>query len=106
MTAVIYLLAALGEIGGCFAFWQVMRAGASPLWLLLGLGSLAGFAWMLTRVDANQAGRAFAAYGGVYIASSLAWLWAVEGSMPTRWDVAGGAVSLLGAGIILAGARG
>ena len=105
MTAPIYLLAALGEIAGCFAFWQVTRSGAAPAWLLPGLASLAGFAWLLTRIDADQAGRAFAAYGGVYIAASLVWLWAVEGSLPTRWDLAGGAVSLAGAAIILAGAR-
>ncbi len=105
MTAALYLLAASGEIAGCFAFWAWLRRGASALWLLPGLASLAAFAWLLTRVETNFAGRAFAAYGGVYIAASLGWLWAIEGATPTRWDLAGGAVSLLGAAIILAGAR-
>ncbi|MCW3473151.1 YnfA family protein [Limobrevibacterium gyesilva] len=104
-TALVYALAALGEIVGCFAFWAWLRRGASALWLIPGLLSLAGFAWLLTRVDTGFAGRAFAAYGGVYITASLAWLWAAEGVVPTRWDVAGGAVSLLGAAIILLGAR-
>ena len=58
----------------------------------------------LTWVQADAAGRAFAAYGGVYIAASLGWLWAVEGQAPTGWDLAGAAPRLAGAGVILAGA--
>ena len=71
-----------------------------------GVLSLALFAFLLTRVDAAFAGRAFAAYGGVYIAASLAWLWAVEGARPDRSDVIGGAVCLAGAALILWGPRG
>jgi small multidrug resistance family-3 protein len=71
-----------------------------------GVASLALFACLLTRVDSAFAGRAFAAYGGVYIAASLAWLWAVESARPDRWDVLGGAVCLVGAGVILWGPRG
>jgi len=67
--------------------------------------SLAAFAWFLTFVDAAAAGRAYAAYGGIYIAASLAWLWAVEGSRPDRWDVIGAAVCLSGTAIILLGPR-
>ncbi|HKJ71207.1 MAG TPA: YnfA family protein [Gammaproteobacteria bacterium] len=101
----IYLGAAAGEIAGCFAFWAVLRLGRSPWWLVPGLLALAAFAFLLTRIDADFAGRAFAAYGGVYILSSLAWLWAVEGRMPDRWDLVGGALCLAGAGIILLGPR-
>jgi small multidrug resistance family-3 protein len=101
----LYALAASAEIAGCFAFWVWMRRDASALWLAPGLLSLAAFAWLLTRVESNFAGRAFAAYGGVYIVASLVWLWAVEGAVPTRWDLAGGAMCLLGAGLILAGVR-
>ena len=61
------------------------------------------FAWALTRVDAAYAGRAYAAYGGVYILASLVWLWTVEGARPDRWDVIGGVVCIVGAGIILFG---
>ncbi len=104
-VAAIYVLAAAGEIAGCFAFWAWLRNGASPLWAVPGMLSLAAFAWLLTRVDADFAGRAFAAYGGVYIAASLLWLWAMEGVAPSRWDLAGGIVTLAGAAIILAGAR-
>ena len=100
-----YLLAALGEIGGCFAFWMWLRLGKSAWWTLPGLVLLAGFAWCLTRVDAAFAGRAFAAYGGVYIAASLGWLWAVEGRRPDAWDLAGGLLCLAGAAVILFGPR-
>ena len=74
-------------------------------WLIPGLMSLAAFAWFLTFVDASAAGRAYAAYGGVYIAASLGWLWAVEGIRPDRWDVVGASLCLVGAGIILLGPR-
>ena len=104
-TALIYALAALAEIGGCFAFWAWARLGKSPLWLLPGIVSLILFAWLLTRVDASAAGRAYAAYGGVYICASLLWLWAVEGVRPDRWDVGGAALCLAGACIILLGPR-
>ena len=101
-----YLAAALAEIAGCFAFWAWLRLGKSALWLLPGMASLALFAYLLTRVDAPYAGRAFAAYGGVYIAASLGWLWAVEGARPDRWDAIGAVVCLAGAAIILFGPRG
>ena len=77
-AALLYPLAALAEIVGCFAVWAWWR-GASPLWLVPGLLSLALFAGLLALVEAGFAGRAFAAYGGIYIAASLAWMWAVEG---------------------------
>jgi small multidrug resistance family-3 protein len=99
-------LAALCEIGGCFAFWAWLKLGKSPWWVVPGMLALAAFAFLLTRVDAAFAGRAFAAYGGVYIAASLGWLWAVEGARPDRWDVIGAAVCLSGAALILLGPRG
>ena len=100
-TILIYALAALAEIAGCFAFWSWLRMGKSMLWLAPGLVSLAAFAWLLTLIPADTAGRAFAAYGGIYIAASLAWLWAAEGVRPDRWDALGAAICLVGAGVIL-----
>jgi small multidrug resistance family-3 protein len=106
MAAFVYVLAALAEIGGCFAVWSVMRGGA-PAWLLApGLVLLAAFAWALTLSPAAFAGRAFASYGGVYIAASVLWLWAVEGRAPDRWDMIGAALCLGGAAVILFGPRG
>ncbi|MFQ8430963.1 YnfA family protein [Amaricoccus sp. W119] len=102
----IYALAALAEIGGCFAFWAWARLGRSALWLLPGMVSLALFAWALTFITTAAAGRAYAAYGGVYVASSLLWLWLAEGVRPDRSDLAGGLIVLAGAGVILFGPRG
>lgn len=104
-TAFVYVLAALAEIGGCFAVWAWLRGGQSPLWLIPGGAALLLFAWLLTLSPAGHAGRAFAAYGGVYIAASLAWLWIIEGQRPDRWDAAGGALALAAAAIILFGPR-
>ena len=85
MTALAYIGAALAEIAGCFAFWAWLRMGKSAWWLAPGMGSLAPFAYLLTLIDAEHAGRAYAAYGGVYIVSGIAWLWLVEGARPDRW---------------------
>lgn len=101
-----YALAALGEIGGCFAFWAWLRLDRSALWTLPGIASLALFAVVLTRVDAAVAGRAYAAYGGVYIVASICWLWIVEGLRPDRWDLLGAATCILGAAIIVLAPRG
>ena len=104
-TALVYVLAALAEIGGCFAFWAWLRLGQSPLWVLAGMALLAGFAFLLTLAPADAAGRAYAAYGGVYVASSLLWLTLVERQLPDRWDLIGGLIVLGGAAVILFGPR-
>ncbi len=101
----LYGLAALAEIGGCFGFWAWLRLGRSPWWVAAGTLSLIGFALLLTRIDASVAGRAFAAYGGIYILASIVWMRLVEGARPDRWDLIGAAVCLVGAGIILFGPR-
>ena len=100
-TLAIYVAAAISEIAGCFALWAVTRLNASALWLAPGVAALILFGWLLTRVDVEFAGRAYAVYGGIYIAASLGWLWAVEGRMPDRWDMLGAAVCVAGAMIIL-----
>ncbi|WP_336488213.1 YnfA family protein [Methylobacterium nigriterrae] len=104
-TLLAYAAAALAEIAGCFAVWACLRLGQSAWWLLPGGLSLALFAYLLTLVDSEAAGRAFAAYGGVYIAASLVWLWVVEGQRPDRWDLAGAGICLGGAAVILLGPR-
>lgn len=104
-TVLAYGGAALAEIAGCFAFWAWLRLGASPWWLLPGMASLATFAWLLTLADSPAAGRAYAAYGGVYICASLLWLWAIEGLRPDRWDAIGAGLCLAGAALILWGPR-
>lgn len=104
-AGIVYIGAALAEIAGCFGFWMWLREGKPVWWLMPGMVSLAIFAWLLTLVDSAAAGRAYAAYGGVYICASLTWLWAVEGVRPDRWDLIGAVISILGAAVILLGPR-
>ncbi len=105
-TYAVYAIAALGEIGGCFAFWSVLRLGKTALWLVPGMVALAVFAWALTLVESDAAGRAYAAYGGIYIVASLLWLQLVEGQTPDRYDLLGGFVCIAGASLILFAPRG
>lgn len=102
----IYFAAALAEIGGCFAFWAWLRSGSSALWLGPGVVMLVIFALLLTLIPSESAGRAFAAYGGIYIVASLGWMGIMEGLRPDRFDLAGAAVCLAGAAIILLAPRG
>lgn len=106
MSLVYFCLAALFEIAGCFSVWAWTRLHHSAWWLAPGAASLMLFAWLLTRVDAAFAGRAYAAYGGIYIAASLAWLWAVEHKAPDRYDLMGATLCLAGTGVILLAPRG
>ena len=105
LTVTVYIGAALAEIAGCFSFWAWLRLGKSAWWLVPGIFSLMLFAWLLTLSSAEHAGRAYAAYGGIYILASLGWLWIAEGHQPDRWDLIGVSVCLAGAAIILWGPR-
>jgi small multidrug resistance family-3 protein len=97
----VFVTAAFLEIAGCFAFWAWLRRGATPLVAFVGVGSLIGFAVALTRADSAFAGRAYAAYGGIYIAASLVWLWLVEGQPPSTTDLLGAAIAIVGALVII-----
>jgi small multidrug resistance family-3 protein len=104
-TLAVYLAAALAEIGGCFAFWSWMRSGASPLWLVPGVASLCLFGWLLTLSEPAAAGRAYAAYGGIYVLCAVGWMVLVERVPVTRTDVAGVLLCLTGCVVILVGRR-
>ncbi|MGO4438600.1 YnfA family protein [Rhizobium sp. RAF56] len=105
MTYGLYALAAIAEIAGCFAFWAWMRLGKPVWWLAPGMVSLVLFAWLLALVPSQAAGRTFAAYGGIYVAASVLWLWWIEGRVPDRWDVSGAAICIAGTAVILLGPR-
>ncbi|WP_322978618.1 YnfA family protein [Pseudomonas sp. C11] len=105
LNYLLFLLAALFEIGGCYAFWMWLRLDRSALWILPGLLSLTLFALILTRVEASFAGRAYAAYGGVYIVASLVWLALIERTRPLLSDWLGAALCLAGSAVILFGSR-
>ncbi len=105
MTLPLFIAAAVAEIAGCFSFWAWWRLDKSALWLVPGIVSLIAFAWLLALSETSAAGRAYAAYGGVYICASLGWLWIAEGVRPDRYDLVGAAICLVGAGIILLAPR-
>ena len=104
-TLAIFVAAAFFEIAGCYAFYAWLRLGKSVLWVLPGAAALLAFAWLLTFAPTDAAGRAYAVYGGVYIAASLGWLWLVERQSPDRWDLLGAAICLVGAAVILLAPR-
>lgn len=98
-TAALFALTAVAEILGCYLPWLVIKQDRTA-WLLIPAAlSLAFFAWLLT-LHPNAAGRIYAAYGGMYIAVALLWLWQVDGIVPSRWDVVGATVALIGMAII------
>lgn len=104
-TLGLFLATAVAEIVGCYLPWVWLRQGRSAWLLLPAAVSLALFAWLLTLHPA-AAGRVYAAYGGVYVAVALAWLWAVDGIRPDLWDWLGVAVTLCGMAIIAFAPRG
>jgi small multidrug resistance family-3 protein len=104
-TFALFVVTALAEIGGCYLAYQVVREARSVLLLLPAMLSLAIFAWLLT-LHPTAAGRTYAAYGGIYVAVAVAWLWLVDGQMPDRWDCVGAAVSTAGMAIIAFAPRG
>ncbi|WP_193354194.1 MULTISPECIES: YnfA family protein [Acidithiobacillus] len=101
----LFIVTALAEIVGCYLPWLVIKQG-KPLWLLLPAAiSLGAFAWLLT-LHPTAAGRTYAAYGGVYIAVAIGWLWMVEGIRPSFWDVIGSFLALTGMAVIMFAPRG
>ena len=99
-TLLLFLVTALAEIVGCYLPYLWLRKGGSAWLLVPAAASLALFAWLLT-LHPTAAGRVYAAYGGVYIAVALLWLWVVDGIRPTAWDAVGCAVALAGMAIIM-----
>lgn len=103
-AALLFAVTAIAEIIGCYLPYLVLREQRTPWLLLPAAASLALFAWLLT-LHPTVAGRVYAAYGGVYIATALLWLWRVDGVRPTASDLAGTALCLAGAAVIVLGAR-
>ena len=96
----LFFVTAVAEIVGCYLPYLWLKKGA-PVWLLLpAAGSLALFVWLLT-LHPTAAGRVYAAYGGVYVATAIVWLWAVDGLRPTMWDAVGALVAITGMAIIM-----
>jgi small multidrug resistance family-3 protein len=100
-TVFWYILAAVGEIVGCYAFWQWLRMKQGILPLAWGIPALLIFAFALARIDVAHAGRVYAAYSAIYLVASLIWMRSVEGVSPDQWDMIGSGICLLGAAIII-----
>ena len=103
-TSLLFILTAVAEIIGCYLPYLWLRQGASPWLLVPAAFSLALFVWLLS-LHPTAAGRVYAAYGGIYVAVAISWLWAVNGVRPSQWDIIGSVVILLGMFIIIFGAQ-
>lgn len=101
-TLSLFIVTAVAEILGCYLPYLWLKKQGSPWLLPIAAASLALFVWLLT-LHPTDSGRVYAAYGGVYVAVALLWLWRVDGAALTIWDVTGVAVALLGMGIIVWG---
>jgi small multidrug resistance family-3 protein len=103
-TVLLFVATAVAEIAGCYLPYLWLRQGRSPWLLLPGAVSLLAFDWLLT-LQPEVAGRTYASYGGIYVATAILWLWLVDGQQPDRWDLIGGAVTITGMCIIAFGPR-
>jgi len=99
-TLGLFMLTALAEIAGCYLPWLWLRRDGSAWLLLPAAVCLAAFVWLLS-LHPTASGRVYAAYGGVYVAVALLWLWRVDGVAPTRWDLLGATLCLGGMAVIM-----
>lgn len=105
-SIILFVLAALAEIGGAWLIWQGVREHRGVLWIAAGIIALGAYGFVATlQPDANF-GRILAAYGGIFVAGSLAWGMVVDGFRPDRWDTIGAAICLLGVAVIMYVPRG
>jgi small multidrug resistance family-3 protein len=103
-TTALFVATAVAEIVGCYLPYLWMKDRA-PAWVLApAAASLAVFVWLLT-LHPTAAGRVYAAYGGVYVATAIAWLWLVDGVRPSAWDFVGLAVAFAGMAISMLAPR-
>ena len=101
----VFVLAGLCEIGGGYLIWQWLRAGKSGWWGAAGAVLLVLYGMVATRQDATF-GKTYAVYGAIFIVMSLAWAQYFDQFRPDKFDVIGGAITLLGVGVILFWPRG
>lgn len=100
-SILLFAVAALAEIGGAWLIWQGVREHRGVAWVGAGIVALAGYGFVATlQPDANF-GRILAAYGGIFVAGSLAWGRFVDGFEPDRFDLVGSAICLIGVAVIM-----
>ncbi|MER7892679.1 YnfA family protein [Micromonospora sp. NPDC048909] len=105
-SLLLFVLAALAEIGGAWLVWQGWREHRGLWWIAAGVIALGLYGFVATLQPDAHFGRILAAYGGVFVAGSLAWAMVVDGFRPDRWDLAGAALCLLGVAVIMYAPRG
>jgi small multidrug resistance family-3 protein len=96
----LFVLAGLCEIGGGYLVWRWWRGGAPVALGLLGAAVLFLYGIVPTYQPVHF-GRAYAAYGGVFVVLAIAWGWGVDRVAPDRWDLLGGALCLAGVALIM-----
>jgi len=104
-SLVLFALAALAEIGGAWLVWQGVREDRGLIWIGAGIAALGAYGFVATLQDENDFGRILAAYGGIFVAGSLAWGMVVDGFRPDRFDFIGAAICLVGVAVIMYGPR-
>ncbi|WIM92767.1 YnfA family protein [Actinoplanes oblitus] len=100
-SLLLFVLAALAEIGGAWLIWQGWREQRGPWWVAAGVLALGAYGFVATLQPDATFGRILAAYGGVFVAGSLAWGMVVDGFRPDRWDLLGAAICLAGVAVIM-----
>ncbi|MGW2279282.1 YnfA family protein [Streptomyces sp. NPDC001770] len=105
-SAALFVVAALFEIGGAWLVWQGIREHRGWAWIGAGVIALGVYGAVATLQSDDNFGRILAAYGGVFVAGSIAWGMVADGYRPDRWDVAGALICLAGMAVIMYGPRG
>src|SRR4051795_13729181 len=100
-TLLLFVVAALTEIGGAWLIWQGVREHRGIAWIGAGIAALAAYGFVATLQEDADFGRILAAYGGIFVAGSLGWGMIVDGFRPDRWDLAGALICLLGVAVIM-----
>ena len=100
-SILLFVLAAIAEIGGAWLIWQGWREHRGVFWIAAGIVALGAYGFVATfQPDANF-GRILAAYGGIFVAGSLAWGMVVDHFKPDRYDITGAAICLVGVAVIM-----
>ena len=97
----LFVLAAVLEIGGAWLVWQGVREHKGWIWIGSGVIALGLYGFVATLQDDANFGRILAAYGGVFVAGSLAWGMAMDGFRPDRYDITGALICLVGVAVIM-----
>ncbi len=100
-SLLLFVLAALAEIGGAWMVWQGIRENRGVVWVGLGIVALGAYGFVATLQDEPNFGQILAAYGGIFVVGSLTWGMVIDGFRPDRYDIAGAIVCLVGVGVIM-----